>query len=50
MSRNDEQTKLTATFLNTIAVAVIVAGMIAPLFSVLYGLTTLTQIKFCSLH
>ena len=47
----DEQTKLTATFLNTVAVAIIVAGTIAPLFSVLYGLATLTvdQIRFIAL-
>ena len=39
---HDEKAKLTAAFVNNIAVAVIVAGCVAPLFSILYGLGNLT--------
>jgi len=38
----DEKAKITATVINTLAVAIIVAGCVAPLFSVLYGLGNLT--------
>ena len=43
-----EKIKLTASFLNTIAAAIIGAGAVAPFFAVLYGLSSLSadQIRF----
>ena len=38
----DEQTKLTATFLNNVAVATIIAGVLVPGFSLFYGTSLLT--------
>ena len=35
---DDERTKLTATFFNGVAIAMIVAGVIAPLAAFTYGL------------
>lgn len=40
-AHDDERLKLTATFLNNLAVAIATAGCVAPLFSVLYGLVHL---------
>ncbi len=39
---HNERAKLSATFLNNIAVAVIGSGLIAPFFVALYGLGNLT--------
>lgn len=46
-----ERSKLSATFINNIAVAVIATGLVAPFFTALYGLTNLTaeQIRFFGL-
>lgn len=38
---HNEQAKLTATFLNNVAVAIIGAGLIVPFFAVLCGLSNL---------
>jgi hypothetical protein len=38
---HNEQTKLTATWINTLAAAFIAAGAVAPVAAVLYGLTAL---------
>ena len=38
----DEQTKLTATFLNNVSVATIMAGTLAPSFSLFYRAPSLT--------
>ena len=38
----DEQTKLTATFLNNVSVATITAGVLVPGFSLFYGTSVLT--------
>jgi hypothetical protein len=38
---HNEQTKLTATWINTLAAALIAAGGVAPVAAVLYGLTAL---------
>ncbi len=38
----DEQTKLTATFLNNVSVATTVASTFAPSFSLFYGVPSLT--------
>lgn len=48
---DNERAKLSATFLNNIAVAVIGSGLIAPFFVVLYGLGNLNtdQIRFFGL-
>lgn len=35
---HNERTKLTATFLNTVAVATIGASLVVPFFALLYGL------------
>lgn len=50
VARN-ERIKLSATFLNNLAVAVIGAGLVAPFFAVLYGLSNLTsdQMRFFGL-
>ena len=37
-----ERTKLSATFVNNVAVAVIATGLIAPFFAILYGLSNLS--------
>ncbi len=39
---HNEQTKLSATWLNTLATALIAAGALAPLAAVLYGLSAPT--------
>lgn len=48
---DNERAKLSATFLNNIAVAVIGSGLIAPFFVVLYGLGNLSadQVRFFGL-
>ncbi len=48
---HNERAKLSATFLNNIAVGVIGSGLIAPFFVALYGLGNLTaeQIRFIGL-
>ena len=48
---SNECVKLSATFLNNVAVAVIGSGLIAPFFVVLYGLGSLSadQIRFFGL-
>lgn len=48
---DNERAKLSATFLNNIAVAVIGSGLIAPFFVVLYGLGNFSgeQIRFFGL-
>jgi hypothetical protein len=38
---HNEQTKLTATWINTLAAALIAAGFFAPAAAILYGLTAL---------
>jgi hypothetical protein len=38
---HNERTKLTATWLNTLAAAIIAAGLFAPLAALLYGLAEL---------
>jgi hypothetical protein len=38
---HNEQTKLTATWINTLAAAFIAAGAVAPVAAVLYGLSAL---------
>lgn len=45
---HNERIKLTATFLNTTAVAVLAAGLIGPFFAVLYGLSSMSseQVRF----
>ena len=50
LARN-ERKKLSATFLNNVAVAVIATGLVAPFFAVLYGLSSLTaeQVRFFGL-
>lgn len=40
IAQDNERSKLEATALNNIAVAVVVAGVIAPVFSVIYNLST----------
>ncbi|MBY0295607.1 MAG: hypothetical protein K2X71_06155 [Methylobacterium sp.] len=46
-----ERTKLSATFLDTVAVAITGTGLVAPFFASLYGLSTLSadQIRFFAL-
>ena len=38
---HNERTKLTATWINTLAAALIAAGAVAPIAAILYGLSTL---------
>ena len=38
---HNERTKLTATWINTLAAAFIAAGAVAPVAAILYGLTAL---------
>jgi hypothetical protein len=38
---HNEQTKLTATWINTVAAAFIAAGAVAPVAAILYGLAAL---------
>lgn len=38
---HNEQTKLTATWINTLAAAFIAAGAVAPVAAILYGLSAL---------
>ena len=37
---HNERTKLTATWLNALATAIVTAGALAPLVAVIYGLST----------
>lgn len=39
----DEQTKLTATFLNNVSVAIITAGVLVPGFALFYGTASLSS-------
>ena len=47
----NERTKLLATFLNNIAVAIIATGLVAPFFAILYGVSNLSaeQARFFGL-
>lgn len=47
----NERLKLSAAFLNTIAVTIIGTGLVAPFFAFLYGLSNLTsdQVRFFGL-
>ena len=50
LARN-ERLKLSATFVNNVAVAVIATGLVAPFFAMLYGLGAFTpeQVRFFGL-
>ena len=48
---DNERRKLTATFLNNVAVTIVGTGLVAPFFAILYGLSNLTmdQVRFFGL-